>query len=189
MISRREFFKALIAGTAFYPFRNAFASISNPPSPHFSKAGKGGFAGERILKMYNIHTGESLNIKYYSSGNYDLKALDEINYFLRCHYTNEVKEIDIRGLNLLCDIKDIVGKEKEIQIISGYRSIAYNELLISQGRNVSRNTLHLQGLAIDFSIEGVSNKGLSRIAKSFSAGGVGKYPEFVHIDVGCVRYW
>ncbi len=200
MISRREFFKALIAGTAFYPFRNAFASISNPPSPlpdgrqagPFSPPqaeGKGGVAGERILKMYNIHTGESLNIKYYSSGNYDLKALDEINYFLRCHYTNEVKEIDIRSLNLLCDIKDIVGKEKEIQIISGYRSIAYNELLISQGRNVSRNTLHLQGLAIDFSIEGVSNKGLSRIAKSFSAGGVGKYPEFVHIDVGRVRYW
>jgi uncharacterized protein YcbK (DUF882 family) len=92
-------------------------------------------------------------------------------------------------LDLLSDIKDIVGKEKEIQIISGYRSIAYNELLISQGRNVSRNTLHLQGLAIDFSIEGVSNKGLSRIAKSFSAGGVGKYPEFVHIDVGRVRYW
>ena len=189
MISRREFFKALIAGTAFYPFRNAFASISNPPSPHFSKAGKGGFAGERILKMYNIHTGESLNIKYYSSGNYDLKALDEINYFLRCHYTNELKEIDISVLDLLSDIKDIVDKEKEIQIISGYRSIAYNELLISQGRNVSRNTLHLQGLAIDFSIEGVSNKGLSRIAKSFSAGGVGKYPEFVHIDVGRVRYW
>jgi hypothetical protein len=63
MISRREFFKALIAGTAFYPFRNAFASISNSPSPPFSPPqaeGKGGFAGERILKMYNIHTGESL---------------------------------------------------------------------------------------------------------------------------------
>jgi uncharacterized protein YcbK (DUF882 family) len=197
MISRRNFLRALVAGTAFYPFRNAFASISNPPSPlpdgrqagPFRKAGKGGFTGERILKMYNIHTGESLNIKYYSSGNYDLKALDEINYFLRCHYTNEVKDIDISVLDLLCDIKDLVDKEKEIKIISGYRSLAYNEFLISQGRNVSKNTLHLQGLAIDFSIEGVSNKGLSRIAKSFSAGGVGKYPEFVHIDVGRVRYW
>jgi uncharacterized protein YcbK (DUF882 family) len=173
MISRRNFLRALVAGAVAYPFKNVLAS---------QRSGK-------ILNMHNIHTDERLNIKYYSSGNYDLKALDEINYFLRCHYTNEVKEIDIGVLDLLCDIKDTVGKEKEIQIISGYRSIAYNELLISQGRNVSRNTLHIQGLAIDFSIEGVSNGKLSRIAKSFAAGGVGKYPEFVHIDVGRVRYW
>jgi uncharacterized protein YcbK (DUF882 family) len=200
MISRRKFLRALIAGTAFYPFKNAFAFISNPLSPlpdgrqagPFSPPqaeGRGGFAGERILKMYNIHTGESLNIKYYSSGIYDRDAIDNINYFLRCHYTNEVKAMDIGVLDLLCNIKDIAGKDREVQIISGYRSLAYNEFLIRQGRNVSRNTLHLQGLAIDFSIEGVSNKGLSRIAKSFSAGGVGKYPEFVHIDVGRVRYW
>jgi len=192
MISRRNFLKALVAGAAAYPFKNVLAKTdikNNPPSPLFSKGGKGGLSDNKILNMSNVHTGEKLNIKYYSSGNYDLKALDEINYFFRCHYTNEVKEIDIGVLNLLCDIKDIVGKEKEIQIISGYRSIAYNELLISLGRNVSRNTLHLQGLAIDFSIEGVSNGKLSRIAKSFSSGGVGRYPEFVHIDVGRVRYW
>ncbi len=173
MISRRNFLKALVVGAVAYPFKNVLAS---------QKSGK-------IFNMHNIHTDERLNIKYYSSGNYDLKALDEINYFLRCHYTNEVKEIDIGVLDLLCDIKDIVGKEKEIQIVSGYRSIDYNELLISQGRNVSRNTLHIQGLAIDFSIDGVSNHNLSRIAKSFAAGGVGRYPEFVHIDVGRVRYW
>ncbi|MEW6419656.1 MAG: DUF882 domain-containing protein [Nitrospirota bacterium] len=192
MISRRNFLRALVAGTAFLPFKNVYAKTNiknNPPSPPFSKGGKGGLSDIKILNMYNVHTGEKLNIKYYSSGNYDQKALDKINYFLRCHYTNEVKEIDIGVLDILCDIKDIVGKEKEIQIISGYRSIAYNELLISQGRNVSRNTLHLHGLAIDFSIDGVSNGKLCRIAKSFAAGGVGRYPEFVHIDVGRVRYW
>jgi len=30
---------------------------------------------------------------------------------------------------------------------------------------------------------------LYRTARAFAAGGVGKYPEFVHIDVGRVRYW
>jgi uncharacterized protein YcbK (DUF882 family) len=173
MISRRKFLKALVVAAAVYPFKNVLAS-QKP---------------EKILNMYNIHTNESLNVKYCSSGIYYPDAIDKINYFLRCHYTNEVKAIDIRVLDLLCDIKDIIDKEREIQIISGYRSLAYNKFLRSQGRNVSRNSLHLHGLAIDFSIEGVSNSKLMSIARLFAAGGVGKYPEFIHIDVGRVRYW
>jgi uncharacterized protein YcbK (DUF882 family) len=173
MITRRKFLLACLAGAVLSPFGGVFAS-----------------AGEdRILDLYNVHTGESLNIRYCSSGKYDSHALANINYFLRCHYTNEVREIDPGLLDLLCGIKDNLGGRREIQIISGYRSAAYNESLISQGRNVSRNSLHLRGLAIDFSIEGIGNDRISRIAKSYSAGGVGKYPEFVHIDVGRVRYW
>jgi uncharacterized protein YcbK (DUF882 family) len=173
MISRRKFLKALVVAVAAYPFKNVLAS-QKP---------------EKILNMYNVHTNESLNVKYCSSGIYNPDAIDKINYFLRCHYTNEVRAIDIRVLDLLCDIKDIIDKEREIQIISGYRSLAYNEFLRSQGRNVSKNSLHLSGLAIDFSIRGVNNRKLSCIAKNFAAGGVGRYQEFVHIDVGRVRYW
>lgn len=193
MISRRNIIKALIAGSVLIPFKNTFASHYTPLWKRGAggdfEEGKGRFSDEEILNMYNIHTGESLNIKYCSSGDYDSDAIDKINYFLRCHYTNEVKEIDVGLLDLLCDIQDVAGKDKELQIISGYRSILYNQFLINQGRNVSRNSFHLQGLAIDFAIEGISNDKLSQIAKSFSAGGVGKYPEFVHIDVGRVRYW
>ena len=36
---------------------------------------------------------------------------------------------------------------------------------------------------------GVHMPELFRAAKSFSSGGVGLYREFVHIDVGPVRYW
>lgn len=173
MISRRKFIKAMVAGAAFFSFGNVYASTNT----------------ERILNMHNIHTGERLDIKYCSSGNYDREALDRINYFLRCHYTNEVKEIDVNLMDLLCEIKDAVDKDKKIQIISGYRSATYNEYLINNGRNVSRNSLHLRGLAVDFTMEGIGNNKLSGVAKSFAAGGVGKYPEFVHIDVGRLRYW
>jgi len=203
MISRRNFMKALVAGIAYNPFKKVFASKSKesnhtefPPTHPWErgaeedlKGGKREFLDDKILNMYNIHTSESLNIKYYSSGVYDRNALNKINYFLRCHYTNEVKEIDIKVLDLLCNIKNIVDKDKKVYIISGYRSAAYNEFLIRQGRNVSKNSLHLQGLAIDFSIEEVNTYELSRIARSLAAGGVGKYPEFVHIDVGRLRYW
>jgi uncharacterized protein YcbK (DUF882 family) len=173
VISRRNLLKAALAISAFYPLRKVFA---------FSKE-------ERFLNLYNIHTGESLNTTYYQEGTYNHSAVDKINYLLRCHYTNEVMPLDIRLLDLLCDIKDISGKDREVHIISGYRSHAYNEYLRSLGRKVARDSFHLYGLAIDFSIPCVSSSELSNIAKSFSAGGVGKYPDFVHIDLGRVRYW
>jgi uncharacterized protein YcbK (DUF882 family) len=178
MFSRREFLKTVAAGiTAVYPFRHSFASQ------------KFSLNDEKSLNMHNIHTGESMNITYLSFGIYDTEALNRINYFLRCHYTNKVKEIDVNLLNILSNIQKTFGNNKQINIISGYRSPEYNEYLRGLGRRVSKNSLHLQGIAIDFEIPGVSNYNLYRVARSFGAGGVGHYPEFVHIDTGRVRYW
>ncbi len=177
IISRRNFLKIAAAGVAAYPFNNVFALASKT---------------ERTLNMHNIHTEEALEIKYYSSGKYDPDALKEINRFLRCRHTNEVHEIDIRLLDLLHKIKNAAGqhiKNHQLQIISGYRSPAYNEYLLSLGRRVSPNSLHLQGLAIDFTIPEISNSRIARIARSFAAGGVGLYSSFVHIDTGRVRHW
>jgi len=173
MISRRFFLKALVTAAVYHPIKGVYAYQNH----------------DRILKMYNIHTDESLHVNYSSSGVYDQDAIDRINYFLRCHYTNEVLPIDIKVIDLLCDIKNRYGRNKEITIISGYRSSIYNRLLRSLGRNVSKKSMHLKGRAIDFTIEGIDNRKLARIAKSFKAGGVGRYPEFVHIDIGKIRYW
>jgi uncharacterized protein YcbK (DUF882 family) len=173
MISRRIFLKALLTAAVYYPIKGVYA-YQRP---------------DRILNMYNIHTEEEIRTVYYSSGTYHKDALDQINYFLRCHYTDEVIPIDIKVIDLLCDVKDMVGENKEITIISGYRSSIYNRLLRSLGRHVSKKSMHLKGRAIDFTIEGIDNRKLARVAKSFKAGGVGKYPEFVHIDVGKIRYW
>jgi uncharacterized protein YcbK (DUF882 family) len=144
---------------------------------------------ERVLDLYNIHTGERLDVKYYSSGTYDHDALKEINYLMRCHYTNEVKPIDPKVIDLLCKIKNSIGNDREVLIISGYRSHAYNEHLRRIGRGVACHSLHLQGRAIDFRIPHIDNRKLTILAKSFHAGGVGSYPDFVHIDDGRVRYW
>lgn len=173
MITRRNFLKAIAAASVFYPFSRLFASEN----------------ADRSLSLYNIHTDESLDISYFSAGRYDFEALDKINHLLRCHYNNKVKQVDIGVLDLLCDVKDRIGADKEIQIISGYRSPEYNDYLRNSGRNVAKNSFHMQGVAIDFSIKGFSMSSLSRAAKSFLAGGVGQYAEFVHIDTGPVRYW
>jgi len=177
IISRRNFLKIIAAGVAAYPFNDVFAS------PKLASKTK------RTLNMHNIPTGETLEITYYSSGKYDPDALNEINWFFRCHNTGKVHEIDIRLLDLLYKIKNTAGKICQAQIISGYRSPVYNEYLLSIGRRVSPNSLHMQGLAIDFTIHGISNSRIARIARSFAAGGVGLYSRFVHIDTGKVRYW
>ncbi len=173
MVSRRTFIKTLATAALLYPFSMAFASQSP----------------DRSLNMYNIHTGESLDITYAVDGSYDVDALDKINYLLRCHYTDKVKTIDVGVLDLLCEIKDRIGTDEQIKIISGYRSPEYNEYLRSIGRHVAKNSYHMRGLAIDFTFPGFRNSKLSHVAKSFYAGGVGTYDEFVHIDTGPVRYW
>ncbi len=173
MMSRRTFVKTLTLLTLSACAGNIFAVEQK----------------ERILKLRNIHTNESLDIKYSSSGLYDSDALNEINRLMRCHYNNEIKPIDVRVLNLLCDIKDDIGTGREVLIISGYRSHAYNEYLRRKSSGVVCNRLHLEGRAIDFRIPNVDMRKLALLAKSYHSGGVGKYPDFVHIDDGRVRYW
>jgi uncharacterized protein YcbK (DUF882 family) len=163
----------MAAAAVIYPFSWACGSV---PS-------------ERALRLYNVHTAETLEIAYCREGAYDYEALDRINHLMRCHYANEIKPIDIRVLDLLCDIKDKLGKDRKIEIISGYRSYEYNEYLRTRSRKVARDSYHLKGLAIDFTISGVNKNALARAARAFFAGGVGEYREFVHIDIGPVRSW
>ncbi len=173
MISRRGFLKAMAVGCAFVASAR-FAGASSP---------------DRSLWLHNIHTGEELDTAYCSGGRYDFEEIEKINRLLRCHYTNEVKAIDPGLLDLLADIRTRIAPDSRIEIISGFRSQDYNAHLRSIGRGVARNSYHLRGLAIDFAIPGVRNRDLSSLARDFSAGGVGTYPEFVHIDVGPVRFW
>ena len=82
MITRRNFLKTIAAASVLYPFGKVFGSDKI----------------ERSLKLYNIHTDENLDISYFTGGSYDFEALDKINYLLRCHYSNAVKQIDMGSL-------------------------------------------------------------------------------------------
>jgi uncharacterized protein YcbK (DUF882 family) len=144
------------------------------------------------LSLYNIHTGEKLRIAYRNAaGEYDPDSLSAINWILRCHYTNKVKEIDTDVIDYLKVMDKTFGGDNQIHIISGYRSPEYNSLLQQEGRGVAKRSMHLLGKAIDFFIPRVSLKNLQMAAVSLQAGGVGYYPQtgFVHIDSGNFRTW
>jgi uncharacterized protein YcbK (DUF882 family) len=84
-----------------------------------------------------------------------------------------------------------VGNTGEIHVISGYRSPEYNAQLVKRSRRVARNSLHIEGQAIDFYIPGVGLRELRHAALKLQYGGVGFYPraKFVHLDCGPFRTW
>ena len=148
-------------------------------------------ATERSLSLFNTHTEESLDSIYWARGEYLPKALDDLNYILRDHRTGEIKPIDTRLLDLLHALGRKLCAHHPFHIISGYRSPATNARLRRHGRGVARNSLHLQGKAVDISLPGCDLPVLRESAVELRGGGVGYYPRqnFVHVDIGRVRYW
>ena len=144
------------------------------------------------LTLYNTHTSEKLTTTYRTpDGDYDAEALKSINWILRCHYTNEVANMDVRVLNFLNMVDNQLGGDNEIHIISGYRSIEYNDLLRRESGRVAKHSLHIEGKAIDIVIPSVNLSTVRKTALALRQGGVGYYPKtgFIHIDCGKLRTW
>jgi len=147
---------------------------------------------EGRLSLHNINNNERLTVTYRNElGVYDSGALQALNWALRCHSTNETTSMDLRVIEHLHRLDLALGGGNEIQIISGYRSPSYNNMLRAASKGVAKHSLHTKGKAIDLAIAGVALDTIRRTAKGFAAGGVGYYPKggFVHIDSGPYRTW
>jgi uncharacterized protein YcbK (DUF882 family) len=179
-LSRRKFLKigtmttlaALVPGTAFSAFRKF------PPR-------------ERTLSFFNTHTGESLRTTYWSDGDYIPEALQEIDVIMRDHRTGDVLAMDPGVLDLVHALKRKLQAKEPFHIISGYRSPKTNALLNRCSTGVAKNSLHMEGKAVDLRLPGCRLRRLREAALDLGAGGVGYYPQsrFVHVDTGPVRCW
>jgi uncharacterized protein YcbK (DUF882 family) len=180
--NRRAFLKTALAGALLVlTERPLLASI---PAPERYPDGR--------LTLLNTHNKERLTVTFRNAnGDYDPSAINELNRVLRCHYTDEQAKMDLRVIEYLNYVDKELGGDNEIHIISGYRSPAYNSLLRKNGRHVARNSLHMKGMAIDFSLPHVGLEKIRRCALNLRYGGVGYYPGggFVHIDSGSFRTW
>lgn len=143
------------------------------------------------LSLHNTHNHETLKIRYIDNkGQIDPLALDAISYHLRCPYTQKTLELDPELLVLMDQIQDFFGKERTISIISGYRTPKYNQKLREKSEGVAKYSYHMRGKAADIKIEGIDLKDVHTYAKLLHEGGVGFYRnQFVHVDVGPVRFW
>jgi uncharacterized protein YcbK (DUF882 family) len=113
---------------------------------------------------------------------------------MRDFRANAVKPIDPRVYDLLHELGGTLETDAPFHIISGYRSPHTNALLRERGgasTGVASHSLHMVGQAIDIRVPGVRLEHLRNAAKALKIGGVGFYPDlnFVHVDVGRVRYW
>lgn len=149
------------------------------------------YSGDGVIGMQDIQTKEFFNVIYRNrNGHYDDEALVVIDHIFRCHGQQEKFPISLKLIELIDHIQDHFDA-KEVRIISGYRSPSYNAKLKARSRRVARESLHMEGMAADIIIPGVSAARLRDYAKSLRAGGVGYYGAnaFVHIDIGEVRHW
>jgi uncharacterized protein YcbK (DUF882 family) len=146
---------------------------------------------DKSLAFYNTHTGEKLKAIYWAEGNYVDGSLREINHILRDPRSNEVHDIDIRLLDFLFAVRQEIEANQPFHVISGYRSAATNAFLRAHSSGVAENSLHLVGKAIDIRMPGRDTRSLQKAAMTLRHGGVGYYPksDFVHVDIGRVRYW
>jgi uncharacterized protein YcbK (DUF882 family) len=147
---------------------------------------------EYRLRMYNIHTRESIDVVFRRGDDYITEALNRLNYFLRDHRTGAVEEIDTRLFDLLADLIASVGQpDGTLEVICGYRSPATNAALREHSSGVAEHSLHMEGMAIDIRLPGTRTSVLRDAALSLQRGGVGYYPasDFIHVDVGRVRSW
>jgi uncharacterized protein YcbK (DUF882 family) len=181
--SRRSFLKLSVAG-ALTLFSIKPAMAKKMPLDEGMPEGR--------LSLYNVHTRDKLSVTYRNqAGEYDPEALKNLNWILRCHYTNETIDMDRDVIEYLNTIDKQFGGNNELHIISGFRSRKYNGILHHEDRHVAKHSLHMVGKAIDFFIPRIALKSLRTAALSLRYGGVGYYPQtgFVHIDSGNFRTW
>jgi len=163
-------------GAAMLPGQ-AFATLSTPRP--------------RILTLSNLNTGESIKAEFFDGRGYIQDELSRLNHFFRDYRANKIKTIDPKLFDQIYRLQVLMGTQRPVQLISGYRSLNTNNELRSHSRGVAKKSYHTKGQAMDFHIEGLSLSNVRKAALSLKAGGVGYYPSsnFVHIDTGPVRHW
>jgi len=179
---RRDLLKTIFAlgvqSLVPIPWSKAHAATNS--GPHLGK-----------LNIYNEHTGEHLNVCYLDGGRtFDEKSYHELTRFFRCNYDGSIHPIDPMLFVLLDSVHCLLNaKGRPFRLISGYRSPAYNRLLSREEPGVAAHSFHIKGMAADVSVEGVPLRDIERAARRLKIGGVGRYSDFVHLDVGPPRTW
>ncbi|AUQ45968.1 putative protein in bacteria [Phaeobacter inhibens] len=141
--------------------------------------------------MFSGRTGERIDMVYWIDGKYIKDAVKEVNHFMRDWRNDQVKDIDLRTIDIMAASHNLLDVNEPYMMLSGYRSPKTNAMLRSRSRGVAKNSLHMRGQAADLRLSSRSVSQMAKAAQACRAGGVGKYnrSNFVHMDCGVVRSW
>ena len=182
--------------------RNNFNGLAlhNDPEPeldNFNQLKSNDFARIVVekkfnLKLINANTEDEVTFQFGKNHRLRSQEVFKLNHFLKDWRTNEIKKFDAIVLNdflKICSLCSGRSDALKVSVHSGFRSKETNEYLRRKSHKVARNSMHILGKAIDFSVPGMSAQHLTKIVKANTKGGVGSYPTFVHLDSGPQRSW
>jgi uncharacterized protein YcbK (DUF882 family) len=148
------------------------------------------YGGDGKIAFYTYHLKERIHVTYRKEGKILPEGLRQIEKIFRSRDSSKTLPVDSRLVELLDQIEDHFGV-RQIEVISGYRSTAFNRELKATGHKVANESFHTKAMAADIHLDEISEEALRDYVLSLKAGGVGYYPSLhmVHVDVGPVRSW
>ena len=111
--------------------------------------------------------------------------------FNTAEFINKVRSYDPANIDILSATQGLLDSSEPFYLLSGYRTSKTNKMLSRMTDGVAQNSYHVKAMAADIRMRTRSTDKISRAAKSFKTGGVGRYARsgFVHIDSGPFRTW
>ena len=146
--------------------------------------------GSGTMHLLNHRNGREARVRLHQAdGSISQAALAEVDWVFG--YPGSASDhISPRMLFALSYFADQAAPGRTIHIESAYRSPEYNHGLRQKGGNAARTSTHLDGLALDFWIEGVDGKQLWQTIREKNCCGVGHYGgKTIHFDAGRPRFW
>lgn len=104
-----------------------------------------------------------------------------------------IRNLSVVAMNV-CE--PLLARFGRVTIMSGYRSLAYNNALRAKGKGAAKNSDHMKGQSVDVKIPGVAPATVAAwVDANLDASGVGRYPTFTHVSFyeggsrGRKRHW
>lgn len=147
--------------------------------------------GDGRIHIQNVKTKVEAKVDLLlPDGSIDESALDRIDAVFGFSGQAKGEHISPRLIFMLNYFSNLVAPGRTIFLTSGYRSPEYNSRLRNTGQIVAKTSTHMDGLALDFYIEGIKGKELWETIRQKNCGGVGHYGgKEIHLDAGRPRFW
>ena len=203
MASRRDFLhhsaRLAALGALGAPLAAVASDLQPPPDLFDSQALDLDFwVKPRTLSVTRPASGERASVLYWKDGEVIDSAYEQLCHLLRDVNGKATAKIDPKLLEMLWSTQAFIaryGLLQPLEILSGYRSPAWNARLREAGIPAARQSLHMVGKAADIRIAGLNEEVLGGLIKSFRGGGVGYYYRsgprggWIHADTGLERTW
>lgn len=177
-------FAAFLNALVIAPFFYGECAAHQPPERFF-------LMGSGTLHLKNLRNEREAEIHLRNrDGSFNEKSFDQADWVFGYPTREKGEHISPRLLFMLSYFADHTAPGKMITMESGYRSPDYNNKIREKGANAAKTSTHIDGLALDFWIEGVDGKALWETVRAKNCCGVGHYGgKTIHLDAGRPRFW